>query len=267
MMLGKRLFKQTLTKQDMHAKRIRKFFQDKVHYEGPAIIDGPLLLMAFTNRSGSNLLADRLRSTGRFSGFSESLNYLNVDRQRSELDSETFPDHIAKLHQALSDGGATPGFKAGWGQLAMLLRWNIPAMFQSLRIIHIRRQDVLDQAVSFSIAYQTQQWTSRQRSKGKAKYSYKNIAKLVNQINQANNSIASICSVFSLQRTSVFYEDLIAQPEREVKRVSASLGFEVTDWTPPPPSIDKQANELNREFRERFAADSRSALLAVDKGR
>ncbi|WP_321504317.1 Stf0 family sulfotransferase [Breoghania sp.] len=261
------LFKKTLKKKDMHSTRIRKIFQNRVHYDGPAIIDAPLLLLAFTNRSGSNLLADRLCSTGHFSGLREHLNYTNVEREKTQFGSQTFPDHIAKLHEALAIDGATPGFKASWGQLSMLLRWNIPSMFKTIRVVHIRRHDILDQAVSFSIAYQTQKWSSRQRATGTAKYNYKNIAQILNNINLANSSISSICSIFSLQRISVFYEDLVAQPEKEVKRISASLGVELTDWTPAAPKIEKQADDLNREFRERFAAEYRAAFLAVDRAR
>ncbi len=259
------MLKRALKTKDLNAAKIRKIFKNKVRYGGPAIVNGPLLLLAFTNRSGSNLLADRLCSTGHFSGFRESLNHPNVSRQKAELGSETFPDHIAKLHHALSVEGTTPGFKASWGQLAMLLRWNIPAMFDSIRILHIRRHDVLDQAISFSIAHQTQQWSSRQRSKGPAKYNYKKISTILNNINKANNSIASICSIFSLERIPIFYEDLVADPEAEVKRIAATLGFDASDWIPSAPKIDKQANELNLEFRERFAAEARATLLAVDR--
>ncbi len=42
----------------------------------------------------------------------------------------------------------------------MLLRWNIPAMFNGIAIYRVVRHDIVDQAVSMAIAEQTGKWTS-----------------------------------------------------------------------------------------------------------
>ena len=45
-----------------HEKVLRKLFGAKCAYDGRMVFDTPLMLIAFTNRCGSNLLADYLRA-------------------------------------------------------------------------------------------------------------------------------------------------------------------------------------------------------------
>lgn len=59
----------------------------------------------------------------------------------------------------------------------MLLRFNIPAIYPGVRVIHIVRSSAFEQAVSFSIADQTNLWISKYIPDGsEASYSFQDIA-------------------------------------------------------------------------------------------
>jgi hypothetical protein len=45
-----------------HEKVLRKLFGAKCAYDGRMVFNAPLMLIGFTNRCGSNLLADYLRA-------------------------------------------------------------------------------------------------------------------------------------------------------------------------------------------------------------
>ena len=63
-----------LAEQGPHESKIRALFPDAFAWQGPEpLFSKPLYVLAFTNRSGSNLLADYLLQTGRFRGFGEAL--------------------------------------------------------------------------------------------------------------------------------------------------------------------------------------------------
>ena len=98
-----------------------------------------------------------MRSTGRVAGLGEALNAEAVATRCEKWGVTNFPGYF----QTLAERNKVPfGVKASWDQLLMLLRWRIPQMHSGLKVIHIYRRDVVGQAISRDIAWQTGKWTS-----------------------------------------------------------------------------------------------------------
>ncbi|WP_164876114.1 Stf0 family sulfotransferase [Falsirhodobacter deserti] len=247
----------------IHEKEIRRHFGDRAIFTGDRpVFDHPLYLLAFSNRSGSNLLADHLRSTPVFSGFYEQLNHSTVLQQAEQWNAGTFPDLIRIGSEVLSEGKPIHGFKASWDQILMLHRFRIPAMYDGVKIIHITRDDVLGQAVSYQIAHQTKRWTSMQRGEDvKPVYDKAQISHLIGAAQMSANAIQMLCTIFEMPRIEVTYEEIVARPRKAVLRIGKLLDLDLQDWKSRKPTIARQADAINDSFRARYLAEARTHLL------
>lgn len=252
-MKTQKLLKQT----SIHEKLISEAFNMDTAYEGEIpCFNFPLILLAFTNRCGSNYFAELLRSTNVFAGFHEQLNGDTVSRMRSYTHANSFPDHIANLIRLDMKDAQFFGFKASWEQIMLLMRWKIDRMFPQVYILHLRRRDIVGQAISYSIADQTKQWTSEQKSViHDPKYDFSDIERRLNGIQESNKAIELIAACYDLPYYRLDYEDLTRRPWRQMQFVGEWVGVDISTWRPVKPRIEKQRTTLNQEFSEKYRAE------------
>ncbi len=215
--------------------------------------------MAFVNRSGSNHIAEVLRTTGRFVGFDEMLNDVVVQNLSVKYGVKTFADYVSRVHkeqvQAVSQ---IWGLKAGPTQIAMLMRSKLIPHLLSPNILLVKRRDIIGQAISFYIADQTHNWTSSDDLKPKETIEY-NGDKILLHLRSITNSYAlldQILAVAAFPVSMVYYEDFLDRPNDIVSTLGLTLGGQAL-----LPRLDKlklrqQRNDLNDEFRGRFLDDS-----------
>lgn len=247
----------------VHQREIEAMFEGRVAFDGSEpVIGGALVVIAFTNRSGSNLLAEYIRICGSVNPLHEPLNAPRVRKMRLDSQARTFPAHVSWLAGKGFCGASTYLVKASWEQILMLLRWRIDRMFTSLRIIHIERLDVLAQAVSFSIAAQTGRWTSEQPGNGASPhYDRADILKRLEFIRLGNGMIRQMCSVLEIDTIRVTYEDLLDRPVAEVQRVHDWMGVPFGTFDIGHAGLERQATERNSAFVARFRAEARAELF------
>lgn len=248
--------------QGLHEKHIRNLFPDAFTWPGTQthFFSKPLYILAFTNRSGSNLLADYLRQTGRFRGFGEGLNWDEIRRSLETVPTASFPDYIARLAGPLNEPGIW-GIKASWEQIIILQRANILSMFSGVKIIHSVRRDLLGQAVSHWIAHQTKQWTSIHKESGiTPDFSLDRIEQILMDIVRSNTYIDLIARSLGIQRHVVVYERLQDDPAAEISRLADAVSIDLGTWQPRTPRISQQRNETNDSFRERCFEAWRAAI-------
>jgi trehalose 2-sulfotransferase len=241
---------ETISAECSHEKILRKFYREKCAYDGPTVFSAPLLLIGFTNRCGSNLLAGYLRAAKGVAGFQEQLNHdtvVNVSRAQA---IKSFPDYIRHV----SKGAERHGFKASVEQVAMLYRLGIAQMYPSVRVLHITRRDTLSQAVSFSIADQTKQWTARQAKQSDAYYGKADIDRRLDWIAIQNESMRVAAKVFGFRYGHITYEDLVASPLEVVARSAGFFGLTAPE-TLPEPKLTRQADAVNTEFIAHYLRD------------
>ena len=239
-----------LSAQGPHESRVRALFPDAFVFAGERpVFSKPLCILAFTNRSGSNLLADYLRQTGRFRGFGEGLNWDEVRRSLERQPVASFPDFVARLAGPPNEPGIW-GIKASWDQIIMLQRANIPAMFSGVRIVHSVRRDLLGQAISHWIAHQTNRWTSAHKEQGIVpEFALDRIESILLDIVRSNSHIEVVASTLGILRHVVVYERLQDDPATEIRQLAEAMSVDLVGWRPGTPRITRQRNETNDNFR------------------
>ncbi|NDW01331.1 hypothetical protein [Salipiger sp. PrR002] len=254
-----------------HERRIAELCAGPLRFEGDVpVINRPLVLLAFTNRSGSTLLGEYLGQTGLCAPAGEFLNHAGIQARGEDLEGG-FPEYIALL-AAQAGAGRALALKASWDQLAMLLRWNIPAMFQSCTVLHSLRGDLLRQAISLRIAEVSGQWTKDQPARGtEGTYPASNsdlapaltpdqIARTMAALQQANLRIQLLTEAAGLPRWEVSYEAMSVTPERHLPEVLGAAGLAEVGWRPTVPRLRKQAGDHNAALAEAFLSALRARL-------
>lgn len=258
-------FSAILSRIGVHEERLRRFFDGAVSYDGPPVFEHPLYCIGFFNRSGSNLLAEYLRATPVFSGFHEQLNFDTVEKQCNQRHIRSFPDYIMEMTSRFGRDCAGYGFKASVDQLMMIQRFNVHKMYAGgLRIIHITRQDLIGQAISFQIANQTKKWTSQQDGLGddvEVRFDATQLTQLIGQAQASCDGIAMFAEIFGHKRLHVTYEDLVSSPYTVLNRISAFADQQDAEWPVTEPGIERQASKLNQEFRRLYLEKIRSDVL------
>lgn len=248
-----------------HQKEIENHFQHGTHWSGDGpIFPHPLIVLAFTNRSGSNFLAEMLKSTRKIAGLGEALNSDTVIERAQRWNLETFPDYF----RVLSERTRSPfGVKASWDQLLMLLRFNIPAMYTGLRVIHIHRHDVVSQGISLQIAWQTGKWTSLTpvHETVVPTYDPDSITQQITSTQLAEAVFPLIFEAFSIEAHHVSYEDATRAPEKTVRDAMEAIGFPVPKWRFVEPALKKQADAINDDFRMKYKAVLKQYCLSAPR--
>ena len=230
------------------------------------------ILVAATHRSGSYLACDWLSSVGEFPFPEEYFNYdLKTAREELRL-SESVPSN--KVLKALIDcRGETHGIfavKAMWPAFSTLfdelsetnsskqstgtaaLQW-----LKSPSILFVRRRDKFRQAVSFEIAKQCGIWRKLGGDKTRKSdllYSYPRILACWDQIHQDEAKWLHYFKAYGLGYHEIWYEDLLAKPNKEIELALEYIGVESKTGMPPVSRFVKQSNARNREWTERFKA-------------
>lgn len=240
-----------------HDDALNEAFKSAVVEEQPQKIN--CVILAFVNRSGSNYIADALKTTGRFAGFEEILNDPVMRRLASAYNTSAFGEYLKRVHQEqVGTSARIWGLKAAWFQIAMLMRTKAIPNLLSPKVVLVRRKDVVGQAISFLIAEQTQRWTALQEGNKSVDIKYDG-ARILNHLRSMYNSYAMLDQVVALAGLPTYtitYEDFIDRPNG----VLADLGIGLTGQALLPRmenlKLSLQRNDLNQEFRLRFLAEA-----------
>lgn len=246
-----------------HAERIEAALESVAFEGNEPVFDVPLILLAFVNRSGSNLLGEYLQSVEGLGGFGEMLNWTAVEKVSKAKGIRTFPDYIRHLVE--SRGGAAGfGVKASGAQMAMLLRWNILAMFPSVKVIHIQRQDVVAQAVSLHFATETGAWMSRLETDDPVQvtYDFETLKRRMESVFESNKKIELVCAATGLERYTIIYEQMTERTTETIRHALDFLGVSGSDWEAPNRTrMQKQERPEKDEMVRRFREDLGGAVL------
>ncbi|MCA2009776.1 Stf0 family sulfotransferase [Tritonibacter mobilis] len=210
--------------------------------------------MGFTNRSGSNLLAAYLRTCPPLAGFGEDLNPSSLRARARAMNSRSLPDFLCDI-SARGNGKAVFGFKTSFEQLRMLYRNNIPAMYNGgVKLIEIRREDLVAQAISYQIALQTGAWSSRIKTPPHPDpvCDPEALHAIIQGLTAAQTRMDILVERHLVDRLIIRYEDLVLEPDAILQKVGRFLGFDAKDWRAERPPLKRQANSTNDAFRATF---------------
>jgi LPS sulfotransferase NodH len=215
-------------------------------------------LICSSPRSGSTYLAELLASTGVLGVPRE---YFNVLGPWGKPDKERPGDPRPLLERVLTKG-ATPngiyGLKSHADHFAAVAAVVDPMrVLPHLKLVRIRRQDMLAQAISWVRAQQTGQFHAAKRPKGAPRYDASAIRRLIALLAEQAATWDRILAAGGGVPLEIEYECLLEDPQREVDRVARLMG--VPSPVPVVPARVKltiQRDDLTAAWRHRFLAET-----------
>lgn len=243
-----------------HEAKVRRFFKNRKVVRPSRVSAQPVqpVFICFTQRSGSSLLAELLASTGELPQAKGNFSWQVIVKHSKRNKYGSFEQYCASLVW-LRRGNGFFACKASAAQLSFLTKEKlIPKVFAAPRFIHLRRRDVLAQAISFVIARQTGQWNIRKQVKAEEPvYDAAAIAARVRAIAAANAWFEDYFALFGFPVFEVVYEDLAADPAATISDITEWLGLGPSQIDRERTSLKPQRNALNDEWRSRFLDESR----------
>ena len=246
-----------LSRAGSHERALRAFFGDLEVPAETVALEQPVSILIFINRSGSTLIAEYLRATREFSGFGEPLSHELVIERCRQHGLTTFKEYLEWLMENICMPGTQFGMKANLDQVLLLLRSGaIGRYFANVKWIFVQRVDVLSQAVSYSIAQQTQQWVSVEHQTGaQPEYRFDELKSLLYKFSDTYAAITALLGAEGISPYHLTYEQFRSDPQGETVRLAQYLGVERPTIDTEKLRMEKQASDLNREFCDRFVKD------------
>jgi LPS sulfotransferase NodH len=213
------------------------------------------LFLCFTNRCGSNYLAQLLAATGAFNEAGEFFNAPTVFEHTVPRGLHSLAAYFSVLPDIVPHGGRMAA-KAGIDQLVMLADAGIlDALDVRARYLLLERQDRLGQAISRVIASQNGRWTTAHASDvpdSALVYDRAAIDTELEKITHANAAFLVFFRANGIVPIHIAYEGLLREPEQTLQAVAAALGLTRLVYRPSDVTIHPQSSSINREWRTRF---------------
>jgi LPS sulfotransferase NodH len=252
-------------------------------------------LVCATPRSGSTLLCETLKETGVagnpyefFEALPETgeprrpLDYLAglddpaslavvADAPRHDApwysdarDVGDYEEHLAHVREWGTTPNGVFGAKIMWAHLEDLgrrlgaedLHELIDRLFDCPRLVWVRRDDTVRQAVSLWRAMQTQSWRAEnQTSSGEPRYSFAALRHLVELLESHDAAWEQFLAAATQPVLALTYEEIAENPGAAVRRTLEHIGGEVTALGALP-AMQRQADERSDAWAERYARDA-----------
>ncbi len=246
--------------QDHHERAIRAHFgaalADKA--AGGEADTPETLFILFTNRSGSNLLAELLAASGQVNLAAEDLNQTSVIARSRAAGHATFEAYL-RACRARQAGGRF-AIKAALPQYDFLARTGLlDRVFPRRRLLVTERRDKIAQAVSWSIASQTLAYRSSDRPQAEAHYDAEAIRSFAHHAATLHRDLPFYLALRGEAWCQVIYEDLVDERAATLARVAAFLGWPPLAAEESRLTLRRQSGPLNAAFRERFLAEARAS--------
>ena len=250
-----------------HEQKLRDYF---AAFDVPAdtrALNKPVCIMLFTNRSGSSLVSEHMRSTPQFTGFGEPLNAKWIidrcEREGLTSFSEYLHWETARLYRHKPE--ALLGMKASYGQAMMLMRSGaIPRFFDDVRWVVVQRDDLLSQAVSFAIADQTKQWHSFDSGRPvDPVYDYQDIRRRLHGFAHSSMAINMFCSFFDIRPYRIVYDQFARDPVAGTRAFASYLGVDEVTIDFEALQMERQRDSFSAGFRRRFLQEYRASIASV----
>lgn len=250
----------------IHEREIRKQLREFVVPNGIEPVEEPVAIILFTNRSGSSMIAEYLRATGKFRGLGEPLNNDWVSPIIQKEDIQTFGDYIRYTYEKSASSDSFFGLKAGVQQAMMLMRSGIiPRYFSNVRWVLVQRNDLISQVISFDIASQTKRWESFSAGNDEEpKYDFQRIRKKLGAVSLQQSAIKKFCAIYEIEPYVVDYDKYCDDPVEGTRNLASYLGKDRVQVDSSRLKRRKQSDDRNTEFRRRFIADYRASILSRD---
>jgi LPS sulfotransferase NodH len=224
-----------------------------------------------TPRTGSTFLCSLLTSTGVAgrpeSYFREQDFRLWADRFGLSAPGDGRLNYAQLVAGAVRFGSTPNGVFAArimWGTMKVLVKGLNPDQRSGtdvqiladslgpLRFVHLRRNDVVGQAVSWARAEQTGVWQDGDVPSAVPRFDLGRLEELVDTIDEHNDLWRAWFVDQGVDLVELTYEGVVKRPRHAVSIVLDAIGAPLPDgWTPASPHR-RQADDLNADWLQRF---------------
>ena len=237
-----------------HAARIGAHFGPDNHPSQPPL-PARLVGLCFTNRCGSNYLAELLAATGAVNLAAEVLHFESVIPISTQSNISSLRKYLASMMSWNAIGGNYVTKLATAFLPALETAGLLDDALAGAAFIHITRRDRLGQAISFEIADQTGRWASYQSpSDRQPRFSRYRIERIMANLAADDAYLGKFFTLNNIVPLSIVYEDVLADPLAAVARVLEFLGL---PWSAPDQTkirTERQSDALNEQWREMMLA-------------
>jgi LPS sulfotransferase NodH len=217
-----------------------------------------MLFLCFTNRCGSNYLAQVLASTGAFNEAGEFFNAATVLEHAAARGLRSLPEYMAAL-PAIVPSHTNFAAKAAPDQLVMLADAGIlDALAPRATYALLERQDTLGQAISRVIASQNLHWSSAHPKlipDSQLQYDRAAIDAERAKIAHANAAFYLFFAANGIAPVHFTYEALRQNPQAALNEVGARMGLKL-NADPGRVSLRPQAGAVTREWRKKYEREA-----------
>lgn len=164
---------------------------------------------------------------------------------------------LAELRNRKTGPNGVLGMKVHYDQMAEtfgddgLLR-----AFPNIRVVHIRRDDTVAQAVSYAMARQTGRWASTHVASGRAHYRRGDVDEALRQIRRDEERWTAWFATHDLDVLTVEYRELVRDPTATLALVLDHLGVTDPPRTDARPTLRRQRGLRSWLWTERYRASS-----------
>lgn len=241
-----------------HMKEISDYFGG-INFE-PADIPGDIrfVFVCFTNRSGSNFLAELLSSSGYLNTAEENFNAFHVVRISKQYGLKSFQEYFSFLVNKFQKNNVFC-VKTAIPHLELLrVAGILDQIAGQTSFVEIERSDKLAQAISHVIAFETEKYTSKdegKKSEHEVAFSESKITEVIKAVLRANFQMDTFLSMNCLPSIKITYEMLMKDPAYSMSFVSDFIGYPKLDILVPNVRIKKQASRLNDDWRNQYMSE------------
>ena len=182
------------------------------------------------------------------------------------------PVEPRRFVRAVRAAGSTPNgvfaARVMWGTLPRLLDGLAPpprtrsdlavlaAELGPLRLVHLRRQDVVGQAVSWARAEQTGYWQDGDRAGAGPRFDLGQLDGLVRTVREHDAAWDRWFAAQGAEPHRVTYEQVTADPGGTVRGILDALGLVPPPGWAPAPRERRQADKVNADWVRRYRAET-----------
>jgi LPS sulfotransferase NodH len=251
-----------------HEKTVAEFFGNRLAHDAPKsepiVSEGPLFL-CFTNRCGSTWIGALLAEVGVFPSRTDghkNFEFFNSDSIVSisrDANIGSMRDYISHLNRFYRGETGCFSTKISVDQLAWITRAGLVRdLMPRPRFLFVRRRNTLAQAISFSIALQTHQWTSNHEgNKVDPEFRPGEILNLHRMILTANAHFEAYFQLHCIKPLEIVYEDVVGKGAEVLSLVGTLIGTELNNRVEREEnfSVKKQRTSRNSEWENRMRAE------------
>lgn len=224
------------------------------------------VLIASTPRCGSHLLGHAMSRTNRLGVPFEYLNPANLAEWSRRLGGQGPAETLTQIMARRTTPNGIFGLKAHYEHCSVL--GGPSALFAALPnlvVVHLRRADVMRQAVSYAIARQTGVWISGQEAtSGQARFDADLIRACLDDIAVQNAHWSSAFSRAAIEPLNLYYEDLSRDVSGAVTKVGrfAHVLTEGQSVKVDATTTKQSHGDRTERWIDRYASEGRTASPA-----